>query len=123
MKVLLTGANGFVGSHILERLLLRGVQSAVLLRPGCDRGFIEPLLPSVSVRTGSLADPASLRGALREITHVIHAAGKTKAVRLTEFNHVNQQGTAQLVESINGYQGTVRRLVHLSSLAAARPGT
>lgn len=44
MKVLLTGANGFVGSHILDRLCTRGFESAVLLRPASSRQFLEPNL-------------------------------------------------------------------------------
>ncbi len=46
MKVLLTGANGFVGSHILDQLLAQQIAVAVLLRPSSDRKFIAEQLGS-----------------------------------------------------------------------------
>ena len=63
-------------------------------------------------------DPASLKGAMEGITHVIHCAGSTKAVRAPEFYDVNQRGTRNLVEAL---PPTTQRLVHISSLAAAGP--
>jgi len=60
MKVLLTGANGFVGSHILDQLLAGGIATAVLLRPGSDRSLIAAHLARLEVRTGSIR-PASTR--------------------------------------------------------------
>ena len=121
MKVLLTGANGFVGSHILDRLCTRGFESAVLLRPASSRQFLESNLARVEVRLGSLGDEASLRAALRGVTHVIHTAGCTKALRTREFYAVNQAGTRALVQAIAAQGGRVRRLVHLSSQAAVGP--
>ena len=121
MKVLLTGANGFVGSHILDCLADRGIATAALLRPGSDRRLIAGRLPGLDVRTGSIGDPASLDAALEGITHVIHCAGCTKAVRLADFREVNQAGTRRVVEAVNRRGDGVRRLVHVSSLAAAGP--
>lgn len=121
MKVLLTGANGFVGSHILECLRQRALPAAVLLRATGNRQFIEPLLTEVEVRPGSIADLASLREAVRDVTHVIHCAGVTKVPRPAEFFAVNQQGTANLVAALNERGGQVQRLVYISSLAAAGP--
>lgn len=121
MKVLLTGANGFVGSHVLDRLRAEGIATAALLRPNSQRHFIAAHLPQVEARLGSLNDPASLRSALADVTHVIHCAGCTKALRNETFDEVNQRGTRHLVEAINAQPGRVQRLVHVSSLAAAGP--
>jgi len=121
MKVLLTGANGFVGSHILDRLCTRGFESAVLLRPASSQQFLKTNLARFEVRLGSLGDEASLREALRGVTHVIHTAGCTKALRTREFYAVNQAGTRALVQAIAAQGGRVRRLVHLSSQAAVGP--
>ena len=121
MKVLLTGANGFVGSHILDRLRARGIATAVLLRPASNRRFIEAHLPHVDVRAGSIADPRSLDAAMQDVTHVIHCAGLTKALRLSEFHEVNQTGTRCVVEAVNQQPGRIQRLVHISSLAAGGP--
>lgn len=118
MKVLLTGASGFVGSHITDSLCARGIATAVLLRPTSNRRFIEPCLPRLEVRTGSITDRDSLRAALRDVTHVIHCAGCTKALRLAEFDEMNHLGTRLLVDAVNEPQGRIKRLVHISSLAA-----
>jgi nucleoside-diphosphate-sugar epimerase len=123
MKVLLTGANGFVGSHILDQLLVRQIPVVALLRPTSDRRLIEPQLPRIEVRTGSIDDPASLDRALEGVTHVIHCAGATKALNSVGFFSVNQSGTRTLVESVNRRGGQIQRVIHISSLAAAGPAT
>lgn len=120
-RVLLTGANGFLGSHILDRLQAEGIATRVLLRSSSDTQFIRAHLDRTDVCHGSITDPASLPPALEGITHIIHCAGKTKALRLAEYYAVNQQGTRNLVEAANARAGTVRRLVFISSLAASHP--
>jgi dihydroflavonol-4-reductase len=121
MKVLLTGANGFVGSHILDQLLTRQISVAVLLRPSSDRKFIAEQLARVEVRLGGIDQPASLAAALDGITHVIHCAGATKALDAEGFFAVNQLGTRNLVEAVNQRGAQIQRFVHISSLAAAGP--
>ena len=123
MKVLLTGANGFVGSHILDKLCARGLATAALLRPAGNQRFIQAHLPRLEVRVGSLSDPQSLDAALRDVTHVIHCAGCTKALRNSEFYEVNQAGTRNVVEAVNRQHGRIQRLIHLSSLAAGGPAS
>lgn len=123
MRVLLTGANGFVGSHILDRLLARQIPVAVLLRPGSQRGFIADLLPRVTLRTGGLDDAATLDAALEDVTHVIHCAGATKALDAAGFFAANERGTRNLVDAVNRRAGQIQRLIHVSSLAAAGPAT
>ena len=123
MKVLLTGASGFVGSHILDSLRARGIDTAVLLRSTSNRRFIETHLPHITVCTGSINHPQSLGAALRDITHVIHCAGCVKASRLPEFYEINHLGTRNVVEAINQRTGQIQRLVHISSLAAGGPAT
>jgi len=121
MNVLLTGASGFVGSHILDRLMLRGIPTRILMRTTSSRRLIEPHLPAVRVCEGSIAQPESLRAAMEGVTHVIHCAGVVKALRVREFYEVNQVGSRHVVEAANA--AGVRRLVHVSSLAVAGPGT
>jgi nucleoside-diphosphate-sugar epimerase len=123
MKILLTGANGFVGSHILDNLCARGLATAALLRPASNKRFIQAHLPRLEVRVGSLSDPQSLDAALQDVTHVIHCAGCTKALHKSEFYEVNQAGTRNVVEAVNRQQGRIQRLVHLSSLAAGGPAS
>jgi nucleoside-diphosphate-sugar epimerase len=121
LKILLTGASGFVGSHILDSLRKRGLDTALLLRPGSSRRFIAPHLSDIELRPGSIDDPESLQRAMAGITHVIHCAGATRASRIAGFYEVNQAGTRNVVNAVNAQQGRIQRLVHISSLAAAGP--
>jgi nucleoside-diphosphate-sugar epimerase len=121
LKVLLTGASGFVGSHILDSLRARSIATVLLLRPSSSRRYIAAHLPEVEVRPGSISDPQSLQSAMDGITHVIHCAGATKACRRSGFYEANQAGTRNVVSALNNQQGKVQRMVHISSLAAAGP--
>jgi nucleoside-diphosphate-sugar epimerase len=121
LKVLLTGASGFIGSRILARLVLEGIPAAALLRSTSSKDLIRTEAGRVDIRVGALNDRSSLAGALEGVSHVIHCAGKTKALRISEFEEVNVQGTRNLVEAIGTLGGQIQRLVHLSSLAACGP--
>ncbi len=122
MTVLLTGANGFVGSHILERLLAEDRPVRVLLREHSDTRFIAPLLTRVEIIRGSLDSPETLARAAAGATHVIHCAGATRSVTADGLFPVNHQGARHLVQAVNA-AGACRRLVLLSSLAVGGPGT
>ena len=118
---MLTGASGFVGSHILDSLRGRGLATALLLRPGSSHRFIAPHLSDIELRTGSIEDAESLQRAMAGITHVIHCAGATRASRIAGFYEANQIGTRNVVNAVNCQQGRIQRLIHISSLAAAGP--
>jgi nucleoside-diphosphate-sugar epimerase len=121
MKVLLTGASGFVGSHILDSLQAHGIVATILLRPSSDKTFLN--LSGVEIRNGSITQRASLLAALDGISHVIHCAGCTRARRYSEFYEINQIGTRNVVEAVNACEGRVQRLIHISSLAVTGPAT
>lgn len=123
MRVLLTGANGFVGSHILDRLVESGAEAGILLRKTSDTAFIERQLPRVQVHYGSLEDARSLRRAIRGMDCVIHCAGKTKVLRTEEFYRVNHEGTRNVVRAVNAHRGSLQQLIHVSSRAVFGPCT
>lgn len=116
MKILLTGASGFIGSHILDSLRSQGLNATLLLREGSSKRFIAQHLHSVEVRTGDFSSPDSLMAALSGITHVIHCAGCIRAFRVADFYTGNQLATRNLVTAAS--KAGVQRFVHVSSLAA-----
>jgi nucleoside-diphosphate-sugar epimerase len=123
VKILLTGANGFVGSHVLDAVLAAGHEAAITLRRTSQTRFIERHLAGVQVHYAPLGDPQALDAAVGGAEVVLHCAAKTKAVRAREYFTVNAEGTRRLVEACNAHAGTVRQLVHISSLAVSGPGT
>jgi len=123
VNVLLTGANGFIGSHILARLLACGHGVSVLLRKTSNTALIAGHLDDVEVHYGSLSDVDSLRRAVHGVEAIVHCAGKTKAVRRDEYYRVNAVGTRNLVEACRSVKEAPGHIVLISSLAASGPGT
>jgi nucleoside-diphosphate-sugar epimerase len=120
LKILLTGATGFVGSHILDELLRRGLPTAVLLRAGSNTSLIQRHLSNVEARRGSFEDEGSLAEAVKGCTHVLHCAGCIKALKVEDFYRGNQLATRHLASAFcrGGGAGC---FVLISSLAAAGP--
>jgi dihydroflavonol-4-reductase len=123
LKVLLTGASGFVGSHILDSLLKHKLETAVLLRNSSATTFLQHHLTGTEVRRGSVDDLKSLLKATSGVTHVVHCAGRTKVLRVSEFYEANQLGTRNLVQAVNAQNPAIDRLLHISSLAVSGPAT
>jgi len=123
VRVLLTGANGFVGSHTLEALLDAAHELRILIRRTSDTSFIDTLLPTVEVRYGELRDRASLRAAVKGVEAVVHCAALTAAVRRRDLYTVNAEGTRNLVDACNAAAAGMRQFVLVSSQAVSGPGT
>ncbi len=119
-KVLITGATGFVGSHLVEALGGRGASIRALVRPSSDTAILREHGAETCV--GSLTDSASLQAAMADVNAVIHLAALTHARTEAELLHVNRDGTAQVAAAAAlSVPGT--RFVYLSSLAAAGPSS
>jgi nucleoside-diphosphate-sugar epimerase len=123
LKVLLTGASGFVGSHILDSLVERKLDTAILLRNTSATRFLASHLSATDVRQGSLNDPASLLKATKGVTHVIHCAGCTKALKVSDLYDANHQGTRNLLGAVNAQGQGIRRFLLISSLSVSGPAT
>jgi dihydroflavonol-4-reductase len=116
MKVLITGATGFIGRHLLASLINQpATELFVLVR---NRQKLEPsLLPAVSLLEGNLLALPPLPPGLDV---VFHLAGLTKAAKATDYYNVNQQGTASLLKALDGQSKKIK-FIYLSSLAAVGP--
>ena len=77
--ILVTGASGFVGYHVVAALHTAGFSVRVLVRPTSRLEFIDPLAPQRAV--GDVTRPETLPAALRDVEAVVHCAGLTRAVR------------------------------------------
>jgi nucleoside-diphosphate-sugar epimerase len=119
MRCLVTGATGFVGSHLVEALVARGDEVTALLRPRSSRRWLERL--PIRFALGSLDDPAALAAAVRDQDVVFHVAGVITALTKEEYFRTNVEGTCRLVEACRRAGVGLKRFLHVSSLAAAGP--
>ncbi len=119
MKALVTGATGFVGSHLAAALVKRGDEVSCLARRPEQAAFIASL--GALIAPGSLEDVESLKAALRGVDRVYHLAGLTAAGSEREFLEVNEGGTLRLIGAIRASVPSLKRFVYVSSLAAVGP--
>lgn len=119
MKVLVTGATGFVGSHVVDELLKRGIQTAYIARATSNHKWLEG--KDVELVEGSLNNLESLKKAVRDIDVIIHVAGSTAAKNEKGFRAGNEGATRNLIDAVRAYRPGLQRFVHISSLAVTGP--
>jgi nucleoside-diphosphate-sugar epimerase len=119
MKALVTGATGFIGSHLCEELLRRGYEVSCLARNTTNPKWIENL--DLRFFKGDCTNIDSLLEAAGDADYVFHLAGLTKATSADEFFRINAKGTENLIEAVSKKNPKIKRFIYLSSLAAAGP--
>ena len=118
MRVLVTGATGFIGRHLVRRLVSLGEDVACLVRDTSVLGDLDRM--GVEFRFGDMRDPASLRRATADVDVVYHLAAVIRAVGPDDLFAVNEGGTANLAASCAA-RTSPPTLVVVSSIAAAGP--
>jgi dihydroflavonol-4-reductase len=117
-RTLVTGATGFVGSHVTRALLERGDDVRVTVRASSSRAALDGL--DVELATAQLGDRVALRRALRGVDRVFHVAGTTSVrAPAAELSRVNVEGTRTVMEE--ALRAGVERVVHTSSIGAVGP--
>lgn len=115
MTTLVTGAAGFLGSHIARKLVSSGDDVRVLLRPSSHNRAISDL--PLEYVTGDLRDPPSLERAVKGVERVFHVAADYRlwARRSREIYDSNVQGTKNLLEA--AMRANVRQFIYTSTVA------
>ncbi len=114
MRNLVTGATGFVGSHIAERLKKDGEEVIALVRKTSNVKFLNSI--GVKFVYGDINDAVSLKNAMKDIDIVYHSAALADEwISPKEAYRVNVEGTKNLLEAARGAK--VKRFVFISSLA------
>jgi nucleoside-diphosphate-sugar epimerase len=113
-----TGANGFIGRHLVPELARQGWHVRLLLRR-------DPIMPEwqhlrPEVVAGRLDDPAALVHLVEGATAIVHVAGLIKAARRWQYFAVNRDGAAALASAAR-VTAPDAHFVHVSSLAAREP--
>lgn len=119
MRSLVTGASGFIGSHLVDTLLEEGHEVTALVRPTSPMRWLEG--KPVRLAVGDLRDPGSLREVLRDHDIVFHCAGKIRGRTFAEFNAANHVGTRNLMDAILMYRPGIEKVIYVSSLSAGGP--
>ena len=117
MKAFVTGATGFVGSHLAEALVRRGDQVTALVRSPHKADRLREL--GVELVPGDLHAHAALARGAAGADVVYHVAGLVAARSDAEFIAGNREGTRNVVTAAEA--GSARRFVFVSTMAAGGP--
>jgi nucleoside-diphosphate-sugar epimerase len=114
MKALVTGASGFIGSHIVDQLQAAGHDVTALVRPTSDVRYLDSIGARLAV--GDVTDPESLRAAVVGMDSVFHTAAVVGTYgRWDHFREVGVRGTKNVIDAAAG--AGVSRFIHLGSIA------
>ena len=113
---LVTGANGFIGSHLVDQLLASGCTVHGLVRESSNLKWLDA--SKVQLHRVDLALPDFKVPAVEELDYVFHCAGLTKAKSRSGYFQVNATACSNLYEQCEKQASQIKSIVHLSSLAA-----
>ncbi len=114
-----TGASGFVGSHLVDKLLAEGHQVKCILRSSSSRRWLEG--KPVEIVDCGLFDKAALKDVLKDADYLFHIAGVVKAKEESEFYKGNVETTKTLLETLSELNSKIKRVVISSSMTACGP--
>ncbi len=118
MMVLVTGANGLLGSYICRELLTKDVNFRALVRSGADKGLLEDIIGQLTIVEGDILDVVRMEKELVGVTHIIHAAAVVShhSEDVKMMFKANVEGTRNMVNL--ALKLGIERFVHVSSVAA-----
>ncbi|MGB9742477.1 MAG: NAD-dependent epimerase/dehydratase family protein [candidate division WOR-3 bacterium] len=117
MKVLVTGASGFIGSHLCAYLIAQGYQVRAMVRKTSSRQWLEGL--ELELVYADLSDEGSLAQAVEGVDGVMHTAAVVRAGSRDELRRINYEGSERLAR-VSAAAG-VKSFVLFSSVAAVGP--
>ena len=117
MKILITGASGFIGSFIVEEALRRGFETWAAVRKSSSKEYLrDERIKFIELNLSSKEELVEqLRG--KDFDYVVHAAGVTKCLHKEDFRRINTEGTKNLADALLELQMPLKRFVFVSSLS------
>ena len=117
MKILITGASGFIGSFIVEEALRRGYETWAAVRKSSSKAFLQDERIRFIELDFSSQEQIEAQLKDHQFDYVVHAAGVTKCLNTEDFFRINTEGTKHLVNALLAMRMPLRRFVYLSSLS------
>ncbi|HME51167.1 MAG TPA: NAD-dependent epimerase/dehydratase family protein [Candidatus Lokiarchaeia archaeon] len=124
MKAIVTGANGFVGSHLCKYLLGQGVDVHALVRKTSDLFLLKDLVPDlkgITLEYGDITSIDSLKEAFANKDVIFNAAGIIKGTKQETYDRVNVDGFKNVCDAVLEVNPNVETVIMFSSQAAAGP--
>ena len=117
MKILITGASGFIGSFIVEEALKQGFETWAAVRGSSSKAYLQD--ERIHLIELNLSSEEQLMEQLRphQFDYVVHAAGVTKCADKRDFYRINTEGTQHLVMALQRLEMPLKRFVYISSLS------
>ena len=117
MKILITGASGFIGSFIVEEALKQGFETWAAVRGSSSKAYLQD--ERIHLIELNLSSEEQLMEQLRphQFDYVVHAAGVTKCADKRDFYRINTEGTQHLVTALRRLEMPLKRFVYISSLS------
>lgn len=120
-RVLITGANGFLGYHLIQSAVAQNFEVFAGLRKNSKAGHLDQLPLQYSYLNYESVDDLAKEIADKKISYIIHAAGTTKALKPADFERVNEAYTVNLAKAAKMQGNSFLKMVFISSLAAVGP--
>jgi dihydroflavonol-4-reductase len=112
-KILVTGATGFLGRHLVAHLVEQGYAVRALVREASDTAHLAAL--GVELFTGDVRESASVNAAIAGCRYVVHGAGLFRFWgQVRDFERTNAEGAAYVLEA--ALRHNVAKLVHISTV-------
>lgn len=119
MKALVTGATGFVGSHLVDKLLEKNYEVYCLKRKTSSTKWLDG--KNIKYVDGDLFSNEALEACIKDMDYVFHVAGVVKAKTKEGFYHGNSDSTKNLLEITYKVNPGLKKFIFVSSLAACGP--
>jgi dihydroflavonol-4-reductase len=119
LKAFITGATGFVGSHLVDKLLEKNYEVYCLKRKTSSLQWLEG--KNVKLVNGDLFSNDALEDVIKDIDYIFHVAGVVKAINKEGFIKGNFESTKNLLEITAKVNPGIKKFIHISSLAACGP--
>jgi len=118
MKILVTGATGFIGSHLVERLSREGLKIRCLVRPNSDTSFLETL-KGIELFKGDLLRPNSLFEATRGAEKVFHLAAVSHTIENVDYSFFRERNVLPSIHLAKAaIKNKVKKFIFYSSIEA-----